>query len=300
MTAPSLPYCSVIVPTYRRLRQLPPCLAGLASLDYPRDRYEVIVVDDGGQQVPERAIASLAEKVPVQVLHVSHRGPAAARNAGAARAKGALLAFTDDDCIPASNWLRTLAESLDHHSNDMIGGRTVNALEENIYSSASQLLIDYLYLYYGQSTGDGRFFTSSNLALPTQRFLDLGGFDASFPGAAGEDREFCDRWIHSGGAMRYVPEAMVYHAHQLSLRSFWQQHARYGRGAYRFHRLRARRASRKMRIEPPTFYANMISYPFRHARGNRRFALAGLLLLSQISNAFGYYHEAIGGRTTVS
>jgi GT2 family glycosyltransferase len=52
------------------------------------------------------------------------------------------------------------------------------------------------------------------------------------PYAAGEDREFCDRWLRHGYRMAYVPKATVYHAHELTFCTFWRQHFGYGRGAF--------------------------------------------------------------------
>src|SRR5439155_25866474 len=135
------PFCSVIVPTYRRPSQLRECLAALAELDYPRGRFEVIVVADGGGVSPEALAETLGERVRATLLSGPRAGPAAARNAGAARARGELLAFTDDDCRPARSWLRRLAERHLEQPERALGGHTVNALAENVFSAASQLVI---------------------------------------------------------------------------------------------------------------------------------------------------------------
>ena len=103
------PFCSVIVPTHRRPAQLAECLAALARLDYPPDRYEVIVVDDGGGMPLDDVLEPFRDRMAVSCLTGRRAGPAAARNAGAARARGDLLAFTDDDCRPRPDWLRRLA-----------------------------------------------------------------------------------------------------------------------------------------------------------------------------------------------
>jgi GT2 family glycosyltransferase len=61
-----------------------------------------------------------------------------------------------------------------------------------------------------------RFFPSNNLAVSKKRFHELGGFDTSFLLAGGEDREFCYRWLQSGGRLRRAPNAVVEHAHRLN------------------------------------------------------------------------------------
>ena len=283
---------SIIVPTYGRPGQLVTCLQSLTHLDYPRNRFEVIVVDDGSQRPPESVVSSFRDQLDVTLLIQPHVGPAAARNTGAGRAKGQFLAFTDDDCAPAPDWLHTLAARFTQAPDGAIGGRTFNALPENPYSTASQLLIDYLYAYYNTDSNRASFFTSNNLALPVDRFRAIGGFDSTFPRAAGEDRELCDRWLHHGHRLIYAPEAVVYHAHALSLRTFWRQHVNYGRGAFYFRRVRAKRGRNGLRLEPFSFYVDLLRYPFPQTQQHRQALwLAALLGTAQVANAAGFFWE---------
>jgi GT2 family glycosyltransferase len=289
MTQP--PLFSIIVPTYARPAQLAACLQSLARLDYPRDRFEVVVVDDGSPTPPAEVIAAFSGHMDVTLLAQAHAGPAAGRNAGAAQAQGEYLAFTDDDCAPAADWLHALAARLAPAPGCAVGGRTINALPDNPYSTASQLLIDYLYSYYNAEPDRACFLTSNNLALPAALFRAGGGFDAGFPRAAAEDREFCDRWLRRGQRMAYAPEALVYHAHRLTLRAFWRQHFNYGRGAFHFHQVRARRGQERLRMEPRQFYLNLVRHSFSQAQGGRALLLALLLIMSQAANAAGFFRE---------
>lgn len=285
------PFISVVVPTYARPERLAACLQALACLDYPRERFEVIVVDDGSGMPIETVIAPLRDRLNVTGLTQAHAGPATARNTGAAQASGEFLAFTDDDCAPASTWLQALAARFDTAGDCAIGGRTLNALPDNWCSTASHLLIHYLYAYYSAESDRGGFFASNNLALPADRFRAIGGFDTSFPLAAGEDRELCDRWLYHGYRTMYAPEALVYHAHALTFRAFWRQHFNYGRGAFRFHWARARRNQAPVKIEPLSFYLNLLRYPFLQEDPGRALALAALLTASQLANAAGFLRE---------
>lgn len=282
MTTP--PFFSVIVPTYRRPERLAACLRALAGLDYPRERFEVIVVDDGGGATLDGAPAT----IDLTLVTQAHAGPAAARNTGAARARGEYLAFTDDDCTPEAGWLRGLAAHAVAGSDRLVGGRTVNALPDNPYSSATQLLLDYLY-EWGARHGDDGFFASNNVAAPTALFRARGGFDTGFPLAAGEDRELCHRWLREGGRLIYAPDAVVRHGHHLTLRSFWRQHVNYGRGARRFHRVRGGGGTGK----PPSFYARLVTFPLTRADADRRLTLAALLALTQVATATGYWRERL-------
>ncbi len=285
------PFFSIVIPTYNRPERLATCLQSLARLDYPRERFEVIIVDDGSEMPVESAVEQVQSQLHIMLLKQPNAGPAKARNTGAFRAKGEFLAFTDDDCTPASDWLTTLAARFAEFPDSIIGGRTVNALSDNLYSTASQILIDYLYGYYNASAEGASFFASNNFALPAERFRALGGFDTSFPLAAAEDREFCDRWLHKGYHMIYAPEVLVYHAHRLALPAFWRQHFNYGRGAFCFHQVRAQRNREPVKVEPFSFYLNLLTYPFVQPLHRPAPLLTGLLFLSQVANAAGFFWE---------
>jgi len=289
------PTFSIIVPTYYRPRQLSMCLQALAELHYPRERFEVIAVNDGSV-VPLEMVTSFRDKIDITLLTQLHAGPATARNTGAALAKGQFLAFTDDDCRPARDWLKSLAVRFDKDPDCAIGGRTINALPDNPYSSASQLLIDYLYSYYNADPYRARFLTSSNLAMAADRFRAIGGFDTTFPRAAGEDREFCDRWLSQGFRIIYASEAIMHHAHPLSFRTFGRQHFGYGRGAFFFHRIRARRGLGRVKLEPVSFYRNLLRCSFLHERGVRALLLGSLLIGAQVATAAGFFVEHMKGK----
>jgi GT2 family glycosyltransferase len=288
----------VIVPTHHRPAQLLRCLGALARQDYPRDDYEVVVVDDAGAGDDDvaAAIDQFRRSNDVTVTLVSQRssgGPAVARNAGAAAARGRHLAFTDDDCEPRADWLSRLACHLREHPSAAVGGLIINSLPSVPYSTASQLLIDYLYDYYHVELSGARFFTSNNLAMAVDGFRSIGGFDESFPLAAAEDREFCERWQRAGRRLVYAEDAVVYHGHRLDLRQFIRQHFNYGRGADYLHRSRARHTGAPVRpnLEPVSFYVNLLRFPLRSGISWRALPLVGLMSLSQIAYASGYFAE---------
>jgi GT2 family glycosyltransferase len=291
-----LPRFTVVVPTYGRARQLGDCLAALAALDYPRDRFEVVVADDGSPQPPREAVERLRDAIDVRLLAVPHRGPAAARNLGAGAAQGELLAFTDDDCRPTPGWLRALAGQLRAQPRAAVGGRIRNGLAGNPFSAGSQLLIDFLYHQWNGRPDGPVLLTSNNLAVRADLFREIGGFDASFPLPAAEDREFCDRWRAGGRPLCYAPEAIVDHYHELDARGFWRQHFRYGVGARHFHRVRAARGAERLRMERPRFYLGMLAFPFSTAPLFEAAALSALFALAQVANAAGYLCAGRGQR----
>ena len=286
------PLVSVIVPTHRRPAALDACLGALTQQSVGTDRFDVVVVDDGTPEPLEGVLDRHSSSLRLTVHRQASSGPASARNAGVAHARGRLLAFTDDDCLPSANWLEALVGALRRWPGSIVGGRTVNALTANPYAEASQTLLAYLYAD-GSGRADGlTFVASSNLGVARGEFEAVGGFAVSFPSAAAEDRDLCDRWKALGRAVRYEPAAVVRHAHVMGLGGFVRQHVEYGRGARRLHRARARRGQSPLRIEPPGFYGRMLRYPFQHLPARRAAPVACLIALSQAAAATGFLLES--------
>ncbi|MFN2531104.1 MAG: glycosyltransferase [Pyrinomonadaceae bacterium] len=283
----NLPFFSVIVPTYERPAQLRSCLRALTQVDYPKEKFEVILVDDGGTMSLENSVEQFRQGIDLRLFRQANAGPAAARNFGATHAAGEFLVFTDDDCMPASGWLRALAHQFAATPDRIVGGRTLNALPANLCSETSQLIIDVVYAHFNVRHDEATFFASNNFAMPAKRFREMQGFDETF--MTSEDREICDRWRASRLGLTYAPDAHVYHAHHLTLRTLWRQHFAYGRGAYRFHRARA---ERQERFEPHfDFYLKLLKSAQSQPRVTRPIQLTALLLWSQIANAAGFVCE---------
>jgi GT2 family glycosyltransferase len=287
---------SIIIPTYRRPQQLTRCLEAIACLEYPRDEFEVIVVDDGGQTQLDHVVRSFTDRrVAVSLLRQPHAGPAAARNAGTERARGRYVAFLDDDCAPDPGWLRELVTCLTTHADAAIGGRTLNALPDNLYSSATQLLVDYVSDQHNGGFRHAAFFPSNNLAVSKSSFQAIGGFNVRFEFPGAEDRDLCDRWLRHGFRLHYAPEAIVHHAHFLTLGSFWSQHVSYGRGAYSFWHANRRRGAGfdRRRI---AFLLRLPIAPFRMSKRRRPLWLAAALIVSQAATVSGVLLESMRSR----
>jgi GT2 family glycosyltransferase len=281
---------SVIVPTYARSAQLAECLSALAHVDYPRHRFEVIVVDDGGGCCPESVLAVLQRELNLCLLEQEHAGPAAARNRGAMSAKGSYLCFIDDDCVPARNWLPRLDGCFQRHPAAAVGGRTLNGFPDNIYSATSQIIRDAVYAYYNRPSGQAAFVASNNLAVATDPFHELGGFRSHFRWS--EDRDFCDRWLERGNSLIYAPEVVVAHRRALTLHSLLRQQFGYGRGARQFQRLRCGAQTRPNRHDL-RFYQHLIRYPFLQNRGPEALRLGALVVTARVAYAAGYLAERL-------
>ncbi len=283
-------YMSLIIPTYERPEQLSKCLNAVARIDYAKEKFEVIVVDDGSASPPEKLVNSFSDRLDIKLITQENTGPGGARNTGAKNANGQFLVFTDDDCEPDPTWLKEYEAAFSIYPDNFLGGKTINALENNPYSSASELLVEYLYSYHNSEPESASFFNSSNIAIPKEAFFESGGFDVATIKNTAEDRELCDRWLDQGRKLTYVDQARVYHSHKLSLLSFWRQHFSYGCGAYYFRKARALRGQEKVKLEPGSFYRNMIRYPHKRKVKNQHFVMS-LMILSQVANGLGYFWE---------
>jgi GT2 family glycosyltransferase len=281
---------SVVIPTRDRAEQLVRCVRAIAAAGLPAGGVEVVIVNDGGAPLPGDAVAAAGGALAVRVLEQGCGGPAAARNRGAAAAAGRVLAFTDDDCEPAPGWLGALVRRLERDPGVVVAGRAASLHPDNDWAAAGQLLTDHLHRWYNRDPEHGSFVTSNNLALSAPTFAALGGFDASFPTAAAEDREFAERALRAGHRLVYEPGAVVGHRHRLTARTFIRQHYGYGRGARRVLRAR-RRVGGGMVFEPPVFYTQMLRAPWREYAGARAARLSLLLAASQAAHTAGFVRE---------
>jgi len=274
---------SVVVPTRDRADAVARCLRALAADGKPPD--EVVIVDDNGRDTA--ALRGIVSRHPgARLVHADGRGPAAARNAGAAEAGGEIVCFTDDDCEPAPGWARLLAARA-REGTGAAAGRTMLAANASAYDAATQTIVDRLQLdSLDPATGALGFAPTCNLACSRDLLRELP-FDASFPDAAGEDREWCARIGAAGSPPGYEPRAVVRHRPRLTAGSFLRQHFRYGRGGARFRA--ATRAAGTLGSPPPaSFYRHLAAGAAR--RGP---AVAGLVGVAQLATAAGVAAERI-------
>jgi GT2 family glycosyltransferase len=283
---------SVIIPTFNRPTQLADCLRALAEQDYPADRFEVIVVDDGSESPVHTLILPYRNSINITALRTANGGPGAARNHGARIARGRFLAFTDDDCAPSTGWLSALMTTFRASPEALTGGGIRNALIENPFSAASQLILDFVHDYSRRQPESLRFFSSNNIALASRLFRELDGFNLQF--RTSEDRDLCDRWSESGRQFVFAPEALVHHSNDLSFRSFWRQHLGYGRGARMFYMARRSRRPGEATIRGGFYLALLHRLPVLIMQQKRHQLILPLLMVVwQAANLAGFLQEAL-------
>jgi GT2 family glycosyltransferase len=289
------PLVSIVIPTYARPKRLRECLAALSRQTMPADAFEVVVVDDGSPQPVVPPAATAPAGPAVRVIRQQNAGPSAARNRGVQEAWGELIAFTDDDCLPTPEWLATLVAAHRQYPDALVGGMTFNGLANDVFAATSQMIIDLVYEHFNCDQEAAYFLTSNNILCSRSAYVDLGGFDTTFPRAGAEDRDFCDRWRASGRPLRLVPAATIEHRHAQNLKRFFGMHYRYGRGAYRYQAKRRERGTGTM-AQDMNFHGTLLRRLPRHLRRHRGLArktqIASAIMLWQVANAAGFFHEA--------
>lgn len=191
------PLISVVIPTCRRPELLARCLDRLApgAQTLPQNQYEVLVTDDGEPTVEKL----IAERYPWATWGQGPRcGPAANRNAGALRARGAWVAFTDDDCVPDPGWLAGFVAAIRDLCRVYEGKTTCSAGLRSRFEHAPVNLT-------------GGWLWSCNLLIHPDLFTSLGGFDEGFPHPHMEDVDLRERLRVAGELVAFVPEAVVDH-----------------------------------------------------------------------------------------
>ncbi len=283
---------SLIIPTYNRPQDLARCLAAIARLDYPRDDFEVLVVDDGGSVDLGPLVDAHRPAMQLTLWRQPNSGPGIARNKGATHAAGQFLAFIDDDCAPQEGWLRALDAALARKPDALVGGTVLNGLRDNPHAEASQHIHEFFREHYNRDPDNCRFFPSNNIAVAAALYRRVGGFDAEFRRNAAEDRDFCDRWIRSGSRLVLAADAFIVHFPQMSFVGFWNQRYRYGRGAFTYAMARRQRDAGPVPFQGWGVHAKLIAFPLRKSLRPGAFYLSFLVFVAQLANFIGYLREA--------
>lgn len=252
---------SVVIPTYNRIEKLRHCLESVRDQDF-KGEYEVIVVEDDVSQssrVVVTDVGKLSKKATFRYFSQDHKGPAAARNFGVKEAKADIIAFTDDDCVVPKNWLTSLTLGFEQYKSAGGVGGFMEAPDDELKTNPYARYESYVtHKVYGAGAKEvlGGFEVptggTNNIAFKKSVIQEVGGFDETFPVAAGEDADLKLRVVRAGYKILYVP-IKVEHYHVLGWKSFVRQSWLRGIGSHYFHK--------------------------KHGGGLGMFALVGMLML---------------------
>jgi GT2 family glycosyltransferase len=250
------PAITVVVCTYRRAAKLDVCLTALARQSIA-DRIEIVVVDDG----PDDDTAAVAARHPVRLVrHEHNRGLSAARNTGIAAARAPIVAFTDDDCVPASDWLGQLVDAYESATDAVGVGGDVTALQRTrlihryladtnrlapleieLGRSASIPYRGWLYLKRNLGGPGPRpavrevySLVGANMSFRRDELVAIGGFDERIR-FGGEDEDICRRLraAHPDRSLLFTAHASIAHDFEGHLRDTVRRSYMYGAGSAR-------------------------------------------------------------------
>ncbi|MHC1791191.1 glycosyltransferase family 2 protein [Solidesulfovibrio sp.] len=206
-----MPRVTVVIPAYNAADTLACALDALARQTIGRDRFAVIVVDDGSTD----ATAGIAARHGAQVIRQPNAGPAAARNAGARAADCDILVFTDADCAPAPDFL---AQILVPFADPAVAGvqGAYRTAQTALVARFAQLEFEDRYAYVARRPTIDLVATYAAAYRKTV-FDAAGGFDTSFCRADNEDTELSYRLSAAGHRLVFAPAAIVCHRHPATL-----------------------------------------------------------------------------------
>jgi GT2 family glycosyltransferase len=205
---------SIIIPTFNGASRIRYCLDSLSKQTAGQD-VEILVVDDGSTDDIANVVRSYSS---VRLISQANAGPASARNRGALEARGKILLFTDDDCVPMPDWLEAMLEPF--KDGEIVGAKGIYRTHQKSLA-ARFVQIEYEDKYrLMASLPSIDFIDTYSAAFRRDRFLEMTGYDTSFPVACAEDIELSYRMSARGWKMVFVPKAIVYHTHPATFSSY--------------------------------------------------------------------------------
>ena len=198
---------SIIIPTFNGAARIGNCLDSLVKQTAGRN-VEILVVDDGSTDNTPNVVRGYSS---VRLITQANAGPASARNRGAMEARGKILLFTDDDCVPMPDWLDAMLGPF--KDPEVVGAKGVYRTHQRSLA-ARFVQIEYEDKYRLMAVLPSiDFIDTYSAAFRRDRFLEMTGYDTSFPVACAEDIELSYRMSAHGWKMKFVPAAIVYHTH---------------------------------------------------------------------------------------
>ena len=277
---------SLIICTRDRCEKLAQCLESVRGLGFER-QWELIVVDNGSADRTVAIVEDFARTfwVPTRYVFEPSPGLGNARNAGLKIACGEILAFTDDDCYPASDFLQHIWSAFSDPGLGYISGRitlhdpadfpiTVNV------STTPLIFAPRSFIHVGAVQG-------ANIAFRREVLLEIGGFDPLFGAGslfAAEDLDAAARASAAGWKGEYRPEVVVSHHHGRKAADAARLKKSYGIGAGAYHMkllLRGRKFS--------WFVRSLTEV-------DRRFKLSKIMVLWEPVGAAKYAYFYVTGR----
>ncbi len=201
---------SVVIATYNRRGLLDRCLECLFRQDYPKDQYEIIVVDDGSSDGTKEMVEGKSPSCGLKYLkHKERRGQSRAKNLGINHAHGEVIIFIDDDVLCPPQFIRQHARFHKKYDNVIVDGPAINTdRTESLFNDKKKRFLAFLDFL-------GASFITSNTSCKKEDLIKAGGFDEEFGKKFGwQDRELGFRLKQMGIKRKKNRRAYVFHFKQ--------------------------------------------------------------------------------------
>lgn len=183
------------------------CVSSLLAVRYPRERLEVVVVDNGSTDGTLERLRAFGDDI--RVLHEPTRGASAARNCGIRGARGELIAFTDADCVVEPGWLAALVAPLGDSLVGVVGGPILSRAGGNRIEQFGEVIHDQ---HRAIENEHPPYVASGNWASRRDVLVGVGLFDDGLRRA--QDVDLAWRILQSGHRLVYAPDAIVRHRNE--------------------------------------------------------------------------------------
>ena len=270
------PAVSVVVAAYDAANTLGDCLRSLRALAYPKDRLEILVVDNASRDDTAAVARGFAPEVAV--LTEARRGAAAARNRGIAAARGDVVAFTDADCVVERDWLAELVPALGDPTVGVVGGRILARRPCNRIAAFGEDLHDHA----AAMASVPPYAITMNWVSPKRVLDEVGRFDEAFLRC--QDVDLAYRIVQAGYRLAYAERAVVRHRNRSTLRGLWREARLHGQGAVA---IRSVHAAYLAQFPSAPSYARRIGGRLRRLRDLRRLDRGVLSLVFELGKIRG-------------
>lgn len=220
------PFVSIIIPVYNDPERLRICLEALEDQTYPKEKYEVIVVDNGSDESIEPIVAEFRQ---AKASYEARPGSYAARNKGISLAQGEIFAFTDSDCIPAQDWIeKGVGKLLDMSNCGIVGGKLEPRFQNSKHPTAIELYEVIMYYCQKRFVEVMHFSVTANLFTFRHIVEHVGPFDGELK--SGGDREWGQRVASFGYQLIYADDVRIVHPARATLAQLQKKERRIARG----------------------------------------------------------------------
>lgn len=260
-TLKNYPKVAIVIPSYNAARTIGSAIEGCMLQDYPRDKLEIIVVDDGSTDETR----DIVTRYPVRYIYQPNAGPAKARNTGWKNSKAEIICVMDSDCIPEKRWVAKVVNDYQKKNPDCVGSRYGIANPENLLADC--IYCEFLVRYSWMSEYP-KFIGSHGCSFKRSVLEELGGYNESYPMASAEDNDLAYRILGKNRKILFDKDIVIKHYFPTSWRKYLRVQFWHGYWRMKLYRdfprmMRGDEYSTPLDfIQPPLLLSSLMLLPF--------------------------------------